>query len=133
MCWCLLPWFIEGKETREEIFLQLYNRLEQDPDNTFVLIAMEGEYCHGFMAAYCREDDVLLWQARTRSPFDELYPDKANIYEYNDKAFEILFEWAASKGKKIVSAICHEKRTESLVMRRYGFKKDGTKITKEIA
>jgi hypothetical protein len=132
VCWPLLPWFVENGDTREEIFMQLYGRLEKDPDNTFVLIAMEDGYCHGFMVAYCQEDDVLLWQARTRSPFDKLYPENTDIYKHNNKAFDMLFKWTLKKGKNKVSAICNNERTENLVMRRYGFKKNGNKITKEI-
>jgi hypothetical protein len=133
VCWCLLPWFVEGNQTRKEIFTELYGRMEDKPDDTFVLVAMENGLCHGFMAAYCRDDDVFLWQSRTRDPFDKLYPDKTKVMQYNEDAFNLLFEWAKSRGKKSASALCTEEKVKDLVVRRYGFVKNGNLITKEIA
>ena len=69
ICWPLLPWFVEGNQTRQEIFLELYERLEKDPDNTFVEVALDGDIAKAVLIAYKDGDSVWIWQARSSVSF----------------------------------------------------------------
>ncbi len=122
ICWPLLPWFVEGDQAREEIFLELYGRLEQDPDNTFVEIALDGEICKGVLIAYTLNDSVWIWQARTAKDFNQ-----------SEKMLDDLINWTKTKNITKLRAQCSKDKAEKIFMRRYGFKKDGIEIVKEIA
>ena len=94
ICWPLLPWFIEGSQSREDIFLELYERLENDPDNTFVEIAMEGEMCKAVLIAHA-SDCIWIWQARSVEGF-----------EHSKKMLNDLMIWAKDKNVTEVRAKC---------------------------
>ena len=122
ICWPLLPWFVEGDQTREEIFMELYGRLEQEPENTFVEIALDDDICKGVLIAYVSGDHVWVWQART-----------AKRFNYQKEMFEHLQIWSNDKGISKLRAICYGDKSTKLFMRRFGFKKDGQEIQKDIA
>ena len=126
----LIPWFVPTDQTREEIYLELRHRLTHNPEETFVCVAIEGDTIQGFIAAYCRYDDVYLWQGRARSPFDNLYP--SHIAERSSmEAMQGLEFWAKGCGyNKIVSNSPEGARH---IMKRYGYcmQPDGL-IAKEI-
>ncbi len=113
ICWPLLPWFVEGTQTREEIFMELYGRLEQDTDNTFVEIAIDGGICKGILIAYNNNDHVCIWQARAGNGFKE-----------SKEMFNHLKVWA--KGKSGVMRLkTSNERLEKFYSRRFGFSKVG--------
>ena len=122
ICWCLLPWFMEGNQTRQEIFLELYARLEQDPDNTYVVVALDGDVCHGFMVAYKDEDEIWVWQAKALRDFGK-----------TKEVVEHLTAWAKERGATIIKGQCSKDRNTRLIMRRFGFKKSGNTIQRNIA
>lgn len=114
ICWPLLPWFVEGNQTRQEIFLELYGRLEQEPENTFVEIALDDQICKGILMAYVSENHVWIWQARA-----------AKGFAFQKEMFSHLKEWAKSKNKKVMRMGTHNDRLEKLYSRKFGFSKNG--------
>lgn len=122
VCWPLLPWFIEGNQTREEIFMELYGRLEQKPDNTFVEIALEGGICKGILIAYVSDDHVWIWQARAAKDFRQ-----------GRKMFDDLISWSRERGIKKLRAGCSKDKNMKHIMRRFGFEKNGKEIQRIIA
>lgn len=107
----LLPLYVPVNQTRTEIGLELNRRLKDEPDNTLCLVAMDNDYCLGFIIAYAREKDVFLWQSRS-SP-------KAS--KCSKVAFNYLREWTKAKGLNEIR-IKTDKRTAKLMKRKYGFK-----------
>lgn len=122
ICWPLLPWFVEGDQTREEIFLELYGRLEQDPDDIFVEIALDGDICKGILISYVSDDHIWIWQARTAKDFRQ-----------PEKLLDDLISWAKQKKITKLRAGCSNDKSMKLFMRRYGFKKEGSEIQRDIA
>ena len=117
VCWPLLPWFVEGDQTREEIFMELYGRLEQDPENTFVEIALDGDICKGVLIAYNfsnSNDAIWIWQARA-----------AKGFRYQKDMFSHLKEWSKNKNKKVMRMETHNDKLEKLYSRKFGFTKNG--------
>ena len=122
ICWPLLPWFVEGNQTREEIFMELYGRLENKPQDTFVEVALDGDICKGILIAYLEDDYVWIWQARIAKDFKNARPMLVS-----------LSDWARTRNITELRAGCSKNKARDLFMRRYGFKKDGNEIVKEIA
>lgn len=122
VCWCLLPWFVEGNQTREEIFMELYERLETNPEDTYIEIALCGEICKGVLIGYIDGDHVWIWQAHAAKDFKKSH-----------KMLNNMMKWAKAKGITRLKAECTKDRNERLIMRRFGFKKDGQEIIKELA
>ncbi len=122
ICWPLLPWFVEGNQTREEIFMELYGRLEQDPEDTFVEIALDSEICKAILIGYVLDDHIWIWQARSQKGFQQ-----------SEKMLDDLMSWAKNKNITELRAQCSRNKAKRIFMRRYGFKKDGAEIVKEIA
>jgi hypothetical protein len=122
VCWPLLPWFVEGDQTRKQIFLELYARLEQEPENTFVEIALEGEYCKAILIAYVSGDCVWVWQARASNDFNE-----------GKKMLNNLINWSKNKKINKLKAACSKDKNAKLIMRRFGFKKNNEELIKVIA
>lgn len=108
----LIPWFIPFDMTREGIYLELRERLENNPDETFVCLIIEGESIKGMACGYCRYKDVFIWQARKLVDLSS---------KFVDKAFEKIKEWAKNKGYKLISAVPRKKWM--VYFRRWGFKK----------
>lgn len=131
----LYPWFVPANQTRQEIYLELRDRLKNESDKTFCVVAvdMAKERIYGFLVAYCRENDVYIWQARTHTVFDNNYPDHEDTLKCNNIAFDMLFDWARQKNYARVSV--DSPNSSRYLVRRYGFcrkSKDDTEITKEI-
>lgn len=122
ICWPLLPWFVEGDQTRKEIFMELYGRLEQEPENTFVEVVLDGDMCKGVLVGYVSGDHIWIWQARAKKDFKQ-----------GKRMFGDLIAWATRKGKNELRAGCSKNKNMKLFMRRFGFKKDGREIKRIIA
>ena len=121
ICWPLLPWFIEGNQTREEIFLELYARLEQESEDTFVEVALEGDFCKGMLVAYILDEHLWIWQARASQGF-----------KHSRDVFDHAVQWAKERGIKAVRMETYDKRFEKLYKRRYGFHKVGKVMERAI-
>ena len=106
----LMPWLVPVTQSREDIYLELRERLTDNPDETFVCMIVDGDLIKGMAVAYCRYKDVFLWQARKAA-------DLSN--KMVDKAFEKIKEWARSKGFDRISAI--SSRPTRSYTRRWGF------------
>lgn len=115
----LLPWYIEGDMTRFEIGVNLYERLINDPDNTFVSVAVDDNNVKAVLIAYVRDNDVFIWQAKAKPGF-----------KGTREMFDDLIVWAKNKKKDRLAT--HSPRNKC-VMRRWGFAgSDNNEIIKEI-
>lgn len=121
IAWCLIPWFVEGNQTREEIFMELYGRLEQDPDNVYIDIALEGEICKGVLIATKDDDGVWVWQAR-----------KSDGFKKSKEMFSRMVDWAKESGATSLRLKTDDGKLEKLYSRRYGFAKSGDYMEKAI-
>jgi len=108
----LLPWFIEngtGME-RSELGANLYERMDKCPDETFVILIYRGNDLIAFGVAYCRKDDVFIWQAGS------IGRDRRLV----DVGFDIIKRWARSKGYcNIITQ--PNRRNFKIWKRRWGF------------
>jgi len=110
----LYPWFLPTQtETRMQIACELAQRLQEKPDRTLCLVAIERDIARAVLIAHVSEKyrkSVWLWQSQAELGF-----------RYSGLMFDALKQWAKSKGAK---QICmgsqeHEKAFE----RRWGFKR----------
>ena len=109
IAWPLLPWFVEGNQTKEEIFIELYNQLSTEPDKVFCEIALKGDMCQGILIAQEKEDSIWVWQARAVKKFN------------GQRMFNNLCDWAKEKGKPVLKAACSKKRASRRFRMAYGF------------
>ena len=94
--------------------MELYGRLEQDPENTFVHVALDEEICKGVLIAYNSKDSVWIWQARA-----------AKNFKYQKDMFSHLKRWAKNKNKKVMRMETHNEKLEKFYKHRFGFTKIG--------
>ena len=107
----LIPWFVPNNQTREEIYLELIDRLTDSPDETFVCVAIEDDLIKGMAVAYCRDKDVFIWQARS---------DNGMSQEMVDRALGGLAIWA--KGKGYDRVVTGPNCSREVFARRWGMK-----------
>jgi len=106
----LVPWFVPVNQSREDIFLELRDRLIHQPEDTFVLVVVSQRIIKGFVAAYARTKDVFLWQARS----------EGLTRKYVDIGFNAVCNWTRKKGfNKLVTI---PNRATKIWARRWGFK-----------
>ena len=116
----LLPWYVVNDMPRFEIGLRLYDRLQEQPEDTLVLIAVDETTADvkGMLIAENREDSAFMWQAKVKSGCGA-----------SKDLFERLTTWAKSKGKtKIVTQTLRVKAA----IRLWGFVQQGNNLVKEI-
>ena len=118
----LVPWFVPCNQSREDILLETYDRLSHTPDDTFVCLAIDEDRIKGMAIAYCRYNDVFLWQARSEGLASSVV----------DRAFAGLCHWARGKGFTKITTVPN--RAAKLWMRRWGFRLQprSSEIFKEI-
>lgn len=109
----LYPWLIPtGTETRMDIASELYGRLKEKPDDTFVLVAIERGITRCIVVAYMSSKRVCwLWQSQAEPGF-----------EYSRLMMDALKSWARGKGAKKIGIGVPDERKKAFV-RRWGFKK----------
>lgn len=83
----LVPWYVPIDQSRGEIGMELDRRMRECPDDTCVLIASEENTVMAMVIAYCRPNDVFLWQARAKAGFQN-----------SSEVLNELIKWAKSKG-----------------------------------
>lgn len=105
----LYPWYVEVNQTKEEIGFELYTRLKNNPEETFIIVLSEGLIIRGFLVAYVRYNDVFIWQARTTRP------------QYSKIGFNIIVKWAENLGKNKIRIIAGSKTLRRFFSRKYGF------------
>lgn len=110
----LVPWFVSSSQSRQDIMCELYQRLKDKPDETFVCMAIENNIGQALLVAGCREDNVGIWQARARAGFG-----------YQKLLLYLLSVWAKSKGYTKLTAGVSDKRRQKFFERKYGFKMCG--------
>jgi hypothetical protein len=114
----LTPWYISIDQTREEIGLELYTRLKYSPDDTLFGIFREaGKGVRGVFAAYCRDDDVFIWQAN------------APRNKYVKLVFDTVIAWARAKGFDKIRLISTRRQP---IKKRFGFVNRGIELEKRI-
>lgn len=117
----LVPWFVPLNQTAEDIYLELRERLEDDPEETWVGLLVEGDKIKLMGIAYCRERDVFIWQARK---------EKGVTSEQVDAVFDRLKEWTKEQGFDRISAIPN--RDYKAFTRRWGFQTNNGEIYLEL-
>lgn len=106
----LQPWLIETDGlNRVQLGALLYERMTRHPEDTFVLLIYVGQELRGFGVAYCRERDVMVWQAGTTHLSREIV----------DNGLECIKAWARSKGFSRLST--QPSRNFRIWKRRWGF------------
>jgi hypothetical protein len=120
IAWPLLHWFVEGNQTKEEIFAELYKQLSTEPDKVFCEIALKGDRCQGVLIAQEAKDHIWVWQARANKKFD------------GKKIFKDLCDWAKEKGKPVLKAACSKKRASRRFKMAYGFDEVDGELVKVI-
>jgi len=106
----LVPWFVPENQTREDIYLELIDRLTNTPDETFVCVVIEDDLIKGVAIAYCRDKDVYIWQTRS---------DNGMSSDAVDRVLGGMKCWAKSKGYNRLSA--GPNRARRVSKRRWGF------------
>ena len=119
----LLPWFMPCDcMTAEDMCAKTYRLLRDKPEDTFVCLAIDEDRIKGMAVAYCRKNDVIVWQARSQGLASTIV----------DRAFEGICHWARGKGFNMVSALPN--RAAKLWQRRWGFRQrpNSPEVFKEI-
>lgn len=109
----LTPWYVATeRDDRISIAAQVYQRLLQKPEDTFVLIAIERDIARAMLVAHVSDASkkvCWLWQVRLQPGFSE-----------GELLFDAVKSWAKAKG-------CREIRTgvngrKKAFERKWGFK-----------
>jgi hypothetical protein len=108
----IYPWLIPTKtETRMNIASELYGRLKEKPDDTFVLVAIERGITRCIVVAYMSSKRVCwLWQSQAEPGF-----------KHSRLMMDALKSWARGKGAKKIGIGVPDERKKAVV-RRWGFK-----------
>lgn len=108
----IYPWLIPTEtKTRMDIAAEIYGRLKEKPDDTFVLIAIENNITRAVMIAYvseCRKRCVWLWQSQSKPGF-----------RYGRLMFDALKSWSRSKRAKEIRM--RTNRDKEAIQRKWGF------------
>jgi len=115
----MIPWFIATEQPAVNIGWELSRRMADQPDDTLVLIGIEGKGVKAVVASFVETDPqtgqrhVFIWQARVVSGADCGREIMAKIEQ-----------WAKEKGiGKIVTGTYLSTRRVGAMCRRHGFKK----------
>jgi hypothetical protein len=114
----LLPYFMENDMHRIDIGTELFDRMTFKPDETLVLLSLEGINVMFFLVAYKTEDSVFIWQARANGHCEE-----------NKQILDAATEWSKSIG---VNKLAFSSPRAKAICRRWGFVQDGELAVKEI-
>ena len=115
----LYHWFIPYDQDRLLIGAELYHRLTETPDDTYVSIIVEDDAVIGVLIGYIiNETDALIWQAKAKPSLKQ-----------SRQILDGFIDWAKEKGMKQIVAFSDRARSLS---RRYGFTLSGNLLTKEI-
>ena len=104
----LIPWFVPIDKTRLDIGWELHERLRENPNDTFVLVAKKRKEIHGVLIAYARKNDVFVWQAKAR-----------NDLSCTKIMFDVLIKWSLEKGYNRMAI--ETTRNPRVFKRRWGF------------
>lgn len=111
VAYVLVPWYVPVDQNIEDVFLDVYERLRDTPEETFVCLAIADDMIKGMIVAYCRYKDVFIYQARSQGLASK----------YVDRVFEGLCHWARGKGYKAITAAPRRKGNTKPYERRWGF------------
>ena len=112
----LVPWYVPLTGTRLEIGWELHERLRQFPEDTLCGIFYENGI-KGMFIAYCRYDDVFIWQANVPKN------------KYVGLILDTVILWAKARGYSWVRLITNRRRP---MKRRFGFIGRGIELEKRI-
>ncbi len=104
-----MPWYVEYDRNRLEIGSELYDRLANNPENTFLTIAVEDDKIYAIIIAYVERDYVWGWQSGTKQGF-----------RHSKTLFNSLLEWTKSKNVSKIKCLPNVE-VRDLLRRRYGF------------
>lgn len=106
----MLPWFVAVDKSPIDIGFELSERLQDDPDNTLVIVAEQGSNVQAVVAAFVEANPetgqrhVFIWQGRSRAGF-----------KYGKLLFEQIEQWA--KGKDIRRIVLGTQRGRAMCRR----------------
>jgi len=122
----LIPWFVPTEtESRAQIASELAQRLEQKPDETLCLVAIERNITRAIVIAHVSEKyrkTVWAWQARAEPGF-----------RYSEIMFDALKGWTKAKGCRRIRTAVTDERVAKLHERKYGFNRDGQEMYCNVA
>ena len=101
------PAFVGDKT---EILLELYKRMDEKPDDTFVLVDITDNHLKALLVAYATDDCVFIRQAHKSK---DMHNPKLMFFK--------LCEWARKKGYDKLQLGCEDKRIRRMYKKRYGF------------
>lgn len=108
----IYPWLIPtDDQTRLDIAAELAYRLDKNPEDTYVLVAIENGITRAVLIAYKLSKRIVwIWQAQSEAGF-----------RYSAFMMKALIAWARSRGAKNIGAGVSEKHKE-FFKRRWGFR-----------
>lgn len=118
----LFPWYVptEG-QTRMDIAAQLYHMLEERPDDTLVLVAIERNIARGVVIAHIagkrRKRHAWIWQANSTPGFTQ-----------GKMMLEGVKTWAKKKGCKQIRMNNTDESKDKFFNRIYGFERKGREM-----
>lgn len=109
----IYPWLIPTKnETRMNIASELFGRLKERPDDTFVLVAIENNITRCIVVAYMSSKRVCwLWQSQAQPGF-----------KHSRLMMDALKSWARGRGAKKIGISVSKTGKKRAFKRRWGFK-----------
>lgn len=110
ICYYLVPWFITDEKSAYEIGAELYQRMKQQPEDTYVQVGVEGQQIKSILIAYTMPNYVHIWQAR-----------KDKDMNRPRLAFHKLCRWAKRQGYDKLRLATPNKRVRRMYKKKYGF------------
>lgn len=106
----LLPWYVEDDKTVLEIGMELNDRMQNEPDNTCVLLAVDKGYLKAVLVGYLDGNKLIIWQGKKSK-------DMNRMHLLGHK----LYKWAREHGATKAVLGSSDKRVRRLYKRKYGY------------
>lgn len=109
----LVPWYVVNGQSIAQIGADIYERLRDNPEDTFCSLIIEKNRCIAFIVAYYEQNVTFILQARATPGC-----------EYGQLVFDGLILWSQAKGARCLQACV--KRPKAFI-RKWGFRKTKTR------
>ena len=118
----LMPWYIADDETEIEVGMRLNDRMTDEPDDTYVLLAEDKGYLKAMLIGVLDGENLLVWQFKKTKDM--------NTPRQMEKK---MYDWARKKGAIRIVLGSKDKRLRRLYRRKYGFTQTKDAYTMERA